>query len=111
MAGNQPTSVDVPGMRSALPHFEQGLMETRQAHKAMFDQLTALRGGWQGDAAVTFEAAVQNWIDNCDKVHAALQVVFEKLEATTGKYESVHGQTSDEAASLQSAIAAGLPGM
>ncbi|MFJ9409134.1 WXG100 family type VII secretion target [Streptomyces sp. NPDC101393] len=109
MAGQ--TNVDIPGMRSAMPHFEQGLTETRQAGSSMQDQLSTLRGGWTGDAAVGFEQAVTSWIENCNKVHAALNVVFEKLQQTAGKYDNVHSETSDAAASLQGAMAQGLPGL
>lgn len=110
MAEAQPTTVDVAGMRAALPHFEQALTETGSAFTNMQSQATTLEGGWKGDAASTFISALNTWLENCDTVKKQLQIVTDKLEAQTGTYDRVHTSTTDSASSLQQAISAGLPG-
>ncbi|MGW7578909.1 WXG100 family type VII secretion target [Streptomyces sp. NPDC054765] len=109
MAG-EPTNVDVAGMRAAQPHFESALNETTQAYKSMEEQRVALASNWTGDAASSFTHALDQWLENCKTVSQQLSNVIEKLAATTGNYQNVHASTSDAATSLNSAIAAGLPG-
>ncbi|MFF4490849.1 WXG100 family type VII secretion target [Streptomyces sp. NPDC001544] len=110
MAEVSPTTVDVEGMRAALPHFEQALTETGSAFTNMQSQVNTLESTWKGDAGSTFLNALNTWLENCDTVKKQLQIVTEKLESLTGEYGRVHTSTTDAATSLQQAIGAGLPG-
>ncbi|MGW2637358.1 WXG100 family type VII secretion target [Streptomyces sp. NPDC001348] len=110
MAEVSPTTVDVEGMRAALPHFEQALTETASAYTNMHDQAITLESNWKGDARSAFVSALNTWLENCDTVKKQLQIVTEKLESLTGEYGRVHTSTTDSATSLQQAIGAGLPG-
>ncbi|MCX4428688.1 WXG100 family type VII secretion target [Streptomyces mirabilis] len=110
MAEGTTTTVDVAGMRAALPHFEQALAETASAFTNMQSQATTLESSWKGDAGSTFISALNTWLEHCDLVKKELQTVTEKLEATTGSYDRVHTSTADSARALQQAVGAGLPG-
>ncbi|MGW1561914.1 WXG100 family type VII secretion target [Streptomyces sp. NPDC002144] len=110
MAEVTTTTVDVEGMRAALPHFEQALTETASAFTNMQNQATTLESTWKGDAGSTFVSALNAWLENGNTVKKQLQIVTEKLESLTGEYGRVHTSTTDSAASLQQAIGAGLPG-
>ncbi|MFD7917711.1 WXG100 family type VII secretion target [Streptomyces sp. NPDC059740] len=110
MAGNGQQNVDIAGMRAAQPHFETALNETSQVYTNMSDQASTLEASWTGDAAKSFTQALNQWLENCNIVKQQLQIVTDKLAANTGSYQNVHANTSDAAAELNSAIAAGLPG-
>ncbi|CCB73162.1 protein of unknown function [Streptantibioticus cattleyicolor NRRL 8057 = DSM 46488] len=100
-------------MRAAQPHFEQALSEVGRAHSSMQDQATTLESSWTSDsdgAAPAFIGALNTWLENCEKVRQALQVVTDKLEANTGNYQHVQTNTSDVANHMQQAMSAGLPG-
>lgn len=105
------TQVDIAGMKAAQPHFEQALSEVGAAHSNMQDQATTLESSWTGDAARPFIGALNAWLEDCEQVRQALQMVTDKLEANTHSYQNVHTDTSDVAAHMQQAMSAGLPGL
>ncbi|MDH6630476.1 WXG100 family type VII secretion target [Streptomyces sp. LBL] len=103
-------AADIEGMQKALPFFADALGDTNQAYGSMSDQQAALAASWRGDAAMGFRNALQQWLENCKKVQEQLQIVTEKLEASTGNYVNIHTDTVDQATEIRNAVSAGLPG-
>jgi WXG100 family type VII secretion target len=104
------TSVDIDGMKAALPHFESAVNETTNVHNNMTGQRDALEASWTGDAARQFIPALNQWLDQCLIVKNQLLAVYEKLEQHTGVYHQVVRDTTDAATAVSQAVGAGLPG-
>ncbi|MGW1506747.1 WXG100 family type VII secretion target [Streptomyces mirabilis] len=105
-----PKAADIEGMKKALPFFADALGDTNQAYGSMSDQEAALSATWRGDAAAGFRSALHQWLENCRKVQQQLQIVTEKLEASTGNYVNIHTDTLDQGTEIRNAVSAGLPG-
>ncbi|MCS0606295.1 WXG100 family type VII secretion target [Streptomyces sp. LP11] len=110
MAGNTNTSVDTSGMRIAQGSFRTALDEVNTTYTQMQGQIDALRSGWTGDAASTFQSAMDTWLTDFGTVKQQLDLMLQKLEANTGSYDTTHQSTTDTANQLHKSMSTPLPG-
>ncbi|MGQ4436911.1 MULTISPECIES: WXG100 family type VII secretion target [unclassified Streptomyces] len=110
MAGNVNTSVDTSGMRIAQGSFQTALDEVNATYTQMQSQIDTLRSNWSGDAATTFQGAMDTWLSDFGTVKQQLELMLQKLQANTGSYDTTHQATSDTATQLHKSMTTPLPG-
>jgi WXG100 family type VII secretion target len=106
------TSVELLGMQNAHTDFEECLAGTTASYNMMHTQIEAAAASWSGDAASTYQVAMQSWLEDFSKVNAALNRMLETLATNRGVYAQTHAATQDDAARLRSQMSGGisLPG-
>ncbi|WP_405746019.1 WXG100 family type VII secretion target [Streptomyces sp. NBC_01525] len=109
----QPTSVELEGMKRAQGSFQTALDHASGSYTQMDGQIQGLRASWTGQAANIYQNAMQEWLNDFNVVNQQLGLMLEKLQENTGVYANTHEQTQQEAgqaARLISSGHAGLPG-
>ncbi|GAA4794595.1 WXG100 family type VII secretion target [Streptomyces ziwulingensis] len=110
MAANTNTSVDISGMLAAQSSFETAVGDADSSYTSMQSQIDALRSSWSGDAANTYQIAMDNWLADFNTVRTQLSLMLQKLQANTGTYDTTHQGTSDTATVLAKTMSDPLPG-
>ncbi|MEW2168012.1 WXG100 family type VII secretion target [Streptomyces sp. NPDC007084] len=110
MAGNTEASVNIAGMKSAQGSFQSALDEANSSYTQMQSQIDALRASWTGEAASTYQGAMDTWLRDFATVRAQLGLMLEKLQANTGTYTTTHQATTDTANTLHKSMTQPLPG-
>ncbi|MEU3795728.1 WXG100 family type VII secretion target [Streptomyces fructofermentans] len=110
MAVNANTSVSVAGMKSAQGSFQDALDEVNRSYTQMSSQIGTLRSSWTGDASSTFLGAMDAWLQDFATVRSQLNLMYEKLQSSTGAYDSTHQNTNDMAAGVAKGMTQPLPG-
>ncbi|MEV7393537.1 MULTISPECIES: WXG100 family type VII secretion target [unclassified Streptomyces] len=107
------TSVELQGMTAAQGSFQTALDETTGSYAQMDGQIEGLRASWSGDAANVYHNAMQEWLNDFDKVNQALRTMLEKLAQNTNVYANTHENTHQQAQQVAQQMASGnigLPG-
>ncbi|MFD7677881.1 MULTISPECIES: WXG100 family type VII secretion target [unclassified Streptomyces] len=110
MAGNTEASVDIAGMKLAQGSFQTAVDEANGSYTQMESQIDALRASWTGDAASTYQGAMDTWLQDFATVRSQLTLMLEKLQANTGDYTVTHQSTTDTASTLHKNMTQPLPG-
>lgn len=101
------TQVDIQGMVSAQGTFQSALDMTTSSYAQMDGQIVGLQASWHGDAASIYHQAMQEWLNDFNKVNSALQRMLETLSSNTNVYANVHSDTESTASRVASAMASG----
>ncbi|WP_316778601.1 WXG100 family type VII secretion target [Streptomyces sasae] len=107
------TSVELQGMTAAQGSFQTALDETTGSYAQMDGQIEGLRASWSGEAANVYHNAMQEWLNDFDKVNQALRTMLEKLAQNTNVYANTHENTHQQAQQVAQQMASGnigLPG-
>ncbi|MEV5955445.1 WXG100 family type VII secretion target [Streptomyces sp. NPDC059629] len=107
------TSVELQGMTAAQGSFQTALDETTGSYAQMDGQIEGLRASWSGEAANVYHNAMQEWLNDFDKVNQALRTMLEKLAQNTNVYANTHENTQQQAQQVAQQMASGnigLPG-
>lgn len=104
------TSVSTEGMLSAQGSFQTALDDVNSTYAQMQSQIDTLRSSWSGDAASTFQGAMDTWLSDFGTVKQQLDLMLQKLQANTGSYDTTHRNTSDAATQLHKNMSNPLPG-
>ncbi|MDT0464429.1 MULTISPECIES: WXG100 family type VII secretion target [Streptomyces] len=107
------TSVELQGMTAAQGSFQTALDETTSSYAQMDGQIEGLRASWSGDAANIYHNAMQEWLNDFDKVNQALRTMLEKLAQNTNVYANTHENTQQQAQQVAQQMGSGnigLPG-
>lgn len=108
MAGQQ-TQVDLAGMKRAEAAFATAISSANREADAVDGVSGNLATQWQGQAASTYQGALQDWMTNFVACRRALTEMQQKLQSTTGQYTTTNTQTQDTASQTRSEMS-GLPG-
>lgn len=104
------TSVELHGMTAAQSTFQTALDEATGSYAQMDGQIEGLRSHWSGDAANVYQNAMQEWLQDFDKVNQALRTMLERLAANTKVYADTHDETQQQAQQVAAQMGGGLPG-
>ncbi|MFJ5531075.1 WXG100 family type VII secretion target [Streptomyces sp. NPDC093261] len=107
------TSVELQGMTAAQGSFQTALDETTGSYAQMDGQIEGLRASWSGEAANIYHNAMQEWLNDFDKVNQALRTMLEKLAQNTNVYANTHENTQQQAQQVAQQMSSGnigLPG-
>ncbi|MEU6028854.1 WXG100 family type VII secretion target [Streptomyces tauricus] len=110
MAANTNTSVDISGMLAAQTSFETAVGDANSTYASMQGQIDGLRTSWSGDAANTYQIAMDSWLADFNTVKTQLSLMLQKLQTNTGTYHTTHEGTSDTATVLAKSMSDPLPG-
>lgn len=82
------TSVNRTAMATAAQQVESAVSVIQGLQTQMNGYTAQLQGGWQGQAATTFQQTYEAFAADFSKVLTALQSIQEKLVGTQGTYTS-----------------------
>ncbi|MFC0265440.1 WXG100 family type VII secretion target [Alloscardovia macacae] len=68
--------------------------QMRTAVQAMYTNLTALEGSWQGSAATQFESVIQQWRTSQHAMESTLQNIQQALSQAAAVYADAEVQAS-----------------
>ncbi|MEU6220130.1 hypothetical protein ABZ845_21825 [Streptomyces sp. NPDC047022] len=109
----QETTVDINGMKAAVPHFESAHSQIHTQYQLMYEHAAQLPSVWSTDESggqAEFTTALHGWLENCETVQNALKSVIEKLNATIGGYERAHASGAEASSQVKQSVGAPLPG-
>ncbi|WP_371503123.1 WXG100 family type VII secretion target [Kitasatospora sp. NBC_00374] len=106
-----PTSVTVEGMLAAQNSFREAHSSARSQLAAMTEQVSMLGSNWTGDAAGTFNGAMQTWLQDFNGVVSALDGMTHTLEQNTGVYRSTTANADQIASGVASSMHTPLAGL
>jgi WXG100 family type VII secretion target len=107
----QVNSVGLEGMQKAQGAYQTAVTNGNRQLTDMQSQVATLQQSWTGEASQTFQAAVQQWLEDFANVQSYLQQILTALEANTNIYTKTHAGTVDAAHLAKSGITgASLPG-
>ncbi|MFE4631699.1 WXG100 family type VII secretion target [Streptomyces mirabilis] len=105
------TSVEIQGMTAAQGTFQTALDHTTGSYTQMDGQIEGLRTSWSGEAANVYHNAMQEWLNDFDKVNQALRTMLEKLAQNTHVYANTHENTQQQAQQVAQQISSGNVGL
>jgi len=106
----QPTQYGSSGMAQAEGHFATAVSNCDN-HASQVDAVGSdLQGHWVGQAATTYNSAVQEWQSHWKTCRQALSDMHQTLQQTHKTYDQTHETTSEQASQTRAAMA-GLGGL
>jgi WXG100 family type VII secretion target len=78
---------ELPTMQAAATHVSDVKTEISQHLNQLMNDLAPLEGTWQGQAASSFQLLKQRWLDDANKLSAALDGIAEKLRQSEKGYQ------------------------
>lgn len=79
-------STDVAGMGQAQQSMQEIYGELNTASQTLAEQQSTLAANWSGEAQATFGQALTNFIEDFNKINAALTGMMETMSQNTGIY-------------------------
>jgi WXG100 family type VII secretion target len=110
MAGNM-TQVDLDGLHVAIQTFSNGVQNFDAQYKAMSATADHVVSSWGGEASVSFEQALNNWLNDFYKVVQVLNGMENALSQNTSVLTQANQTTIAAAQRAAAGITApSLPG-
>jgi WXG100 family type VII secretion target len=107
MSGNGFVSTDVMGMAQAQNVMQEIYGELNSAMQSMTEQQTTLQSNWSGEASTSFGQALNNFIEDFNKINGALASMMDALSQNTHIYVN----TNDTSTQMAQAFTNNTSGM
>jgi WXG100 family type VII secretion target len=79
---------ELPSMSAAAGHVSEVKGQINGQLTSLMDRLAPLESSWQGQAAASFQLLKQRWLEDANKLNAALEGIAEKLRQTEKGYSA-----------------------
>ncbi|MFJ5521228.1 WXG100 family type VII secretion target [Streptomyces griseoluteus] len=77
------SQASIQGMTTAQQHFQEAVTKHKSLYQNMSSQIADLKASWGGEAANSYQGAMDTWLQEFSKVNAALEEMLNRLAENT----------------------------